>query len=170
MDVDPATPPDVDAILDIVRATGVFTGEETVVAREVLEEAVKGPGETTYRALAARVEGRVVGYILYGATPMTQGTYDLYWMAVDPGVQGGGIGRRLVSAMEARVAAEGGRVVRVETSSLPEYDATRAFYDRVGYPETSRIRDFYWPGNDLCTHVKWLGGEGSGFARAGAGR
>jgi GNAT superfamily N-acetyltransferase len=147
---------DIEPILDVVRRTGFFTDDEVQVAREVLDEAALGPDRTTYRALTARVEGRVAGYIHYGETPMTQGCYDLYWMAVDPDLQGRGIGAKLVRAMEDRIRASGARLVRVETSGLAEYAPTRAFYERIGYPESSRIRDFYWAGNDLCTHVRYL--------------
>ena len=77
---------------------------------------------------------------------------DLYWMAVDPDVQRAGLGTLLVREMERSMRAEGGRIVRIETSSLPEYEKTRAFYRRIGYPETVRVKDFYWEGNDLCVH------------------
>jgi len=36
------------------------------------------------------VEGKLGGYICYGPTPMTDGTYDLYWIASDPRVRGQG--------------------------------------------------------------------------------
>jgi GNAT superfamily N-acetyltransferase len=147
---------DIDDLMDIVKRTGVFTDEEVIVARDVLEEAVLGPDQTNYRSLVALLDERVVGYILWGRTPMTRQAYDLYWMAVDPDMHGRGIGRSLVESMEALINAEGGGIVRVETSGLPEYAATRVFYERTGYAEHNRIDDFYWPGNALCTHVKVL--------------
>ncbi len=40
------------------------------------------------------------------------------------------------------------RMLVVETLSRSDYAATRAFYERRGYDETARVRDFYAPGDD----------------------
>lgn len=95
-----------------------------------------------------------MGYLCYGHTPMTAATYDLYWMAVEPARKGAGIGRTLVEAFEAAVWAEGGRLIRVETSSRDGYDGTLAFYLRTGYEVASRLEGFYGEGDDLVTLVK----------------
>ena len=151
--IDGGRPGDLDAIVDVLRRTGVFTEDEIDIARELADEALNlRLPTTTYRIAVTRTDGRLSGYILWGLTPFTKWSYDLYWMAVDPGVHRAGLGTRLVREMERCMRAEGGRIVRIETSSLPEYAATRAFYARIGYPETIRIPDFYWEGNALCLH------------------
>ena len=122
------------------------------IARELADEALNPLPTTTYRIAVTRTSGRLSAYILWGLTPFTQWSYDLYWMAVDPDVQRAGLGTMLVREMEARIRAAAGRIVRIETSGLPEYSKTRAFYAKIGYPETIRIPDFYWEGNDLCLH------------------
>ena len=78
-------------IEDITRAVGLFRDDEIPVALEVFDEAVREGGSQSYTALGADVDGRLVGWICWGPTPCTLGTYDLYWMAVDPALQGGGI-------------------------------------------------------------------------------
>jgi GNAT superfamily N-acetyltransferase len=150
--VEPGRPEDLSAIEVLLRRTGVFTEDEVAIALELAEEALNPVPGTTYRVAVARSDGRLSGYILWGLTPFTKWSYDLYWMAVDPDVQRGGLGTLLVREMERAMRAEGGRIVRIETSSLPEYEKTRAFYRRIGYPETVRVKDFYWEGNDLCLH------------------
>jgi len=150
--IDGGRPGDLDGIVEVLRRTGVFTEEEVDIARELADEALNPLPTTTYRIAVTRTDGRLSGYILWGLTPFTKWSYDLYWMAVDPDVQRAGLGSLLVRHMEAAMRAEGGRIVRIETSSLPEYARTRAFYARIGYPETIRIPDFYWEGNDLCLH------------------
>lgn len=150
--VDSARAEDLPAIESILRRTGVFTEEEVVVAMELAAEAVDPQPDTTYRMAVTRSDGRVSGYILWGLTWFTKWSYDLYWMAVDPDVQRAGLGTLLVREMERAMRAEGGRIVRIETSSLPEYQKTRDFYRKIGYPETLRVKDFYWEGNDLCLH------------------
>src|SRR5262249_53355604 len=96
------------------------------------------------------------GYVCYGPTPMTDGTFDLYWIATRAAFRGRGVGTRLILAMEAEVRARGGRLVRLETSLLGEYDAARSVYARLSYAEVGRIRDFYRIGDDLITLAKRL--------------
>jgi len=91
---------------------------------------------------------RLIGYACFGATPATDGTYDLYWLAVDPAAQGRGIGSALVRAVEAKLLDRGARLLVVETSSRPDYEGTRRFYARSGYKEAARVRDFYAPADD----------------------
>ncbi len=100
----------------------------------------------------------VVGYTCFGRAPFTEGTYDLYWIAVDPAHHGTGAARRLMAAAEAEIAGRGGRIVLVETASKPSYARTRAFYESIGYVEAARIRDYYGVGDDRITYEKRLGG------------
>ena len=73
--------------------------------------------------------GEIVGYACWGTSPMTTGTYDLYWIATDPRVQGGGSGRALLEHVEANVRGEGGRMLLIETSSRDDYGKTQHFYE-----------------------------------------
>ncbi len=94
------------------------------------------------------------GYACYGPTPGTVGTFDLYWIAVHPSAQGTGGGRQLLREVEDRVTAEGGRMLIVETSSRADYEGTRRFYDRGGYREGARVRDFYAPQDDRVIYTR----------------
>jgi ribosomal protein S18 acetylase RimI-like enzyme len=140
-------------IEDITRAVGVFRDQETAVALEVFDAAVAGSPD--YTALAADVAGRLVGWICWGPTPCTVGTYDLYWMAVDPALHGAGIGTVLLREMERRLAGVA-RLVVVETAGRPDYQATRAFYEARGYRATGIIPNFYAAGDDQVVYVKSL--------------
>ncbi|MCI0569837.1 MAG: GNAT family N-acetyltransferase [Myxococcaceae bacterium] len=104
----------------------------------------------------AERDGELLGYICYGPTPMTQGTYDLYWIASAPEARGQGVGARLVAEMEADLRAQGGRLVRVETASQDAYTGTHRFYAAIRYDEEARFRDFYAPGDDLIILKKKL--------------
>jgi GNAT superfamily N-acetyltransferase len=99
-------------------------------------------------------DGELVGYACYGPTPSTDRTYDLYWIAVDPSAQGSGTGTRLLAEVERRVAALHARLLIVETSSRPEYAATRAFYQARRYDEAARVGSFYAPGDDRVIYTK----------------
>jgi ribosomal protein S18 acetylase RimI-like enzyme len=143
------------AIERIVRATGVFGGDEVAIALELFDE----PDAVGYRFVVAELEGGVAGYACFGATPMTLGTWDLYWIAVAPALHGRGVGTALMRAVEAAIRAEHGRLVVIETASKPSYDATRRFYARhPGCREVARVPDFYAPGDDKVIFAIELGG------------
>jgi ribosomal protein S18 acetylase RimI-like enzyme len=114
------------------------------------------PGNKDYQVLVALREKKLIGYVCYGPTPMTAGTFDLYWIASDPMVRGQGVGAALVSAMEGDIRRRQGRVIRVETSAMEAYGPTRGFYASMQYKEESRFRDFYKPGEDLIILAKRL--------------
>jgi hypothetical protein len=44
--------------------------------------------------------------------------------------------------------------VIVETSSRPDYSATRAFYERRGYTRAAVVPGYYAPGDDLVIYLK----------------
>ena len=140
-------------IEDITRAVGLFRDDEIPVALEVFDEAVREGGSQSYTVLGADVDGRLVGWICWGPTPCTLGTYDLYWMAVEPALQGSGIGSALLSEMERRLAGLA-RLVIIETTGRPDYAATRGFYQARGYRAAATIPDFYAPGDDQVVFVK----------------
>jgi ribosomal protein S18 acetylase RimI-like enzyme len=101
------------------------------------------------------VDGRpaLAAWICWGPTPCTLGTYDLYWLAVDPAHQQRGLGAALVREMEHRLIASA-RLIVVETAGRDDYAGTRAFYERCGYRVAARIPDFYAPGDDQVVYVK----------------
>lgn len=123
------------------------------VALEVFDAAVTGSPD--YEAVAAEFAGSLAGWICCGPTPCTVGTWDLYWMAVDPGLQGSGVGTALLQEMESRLRGRA-RLVVVETAGRPDYLATRRFYESRGYVAAARIADFYEPGDDLVIYTKRL--------------
>jgi len=141
-------------IEEITRAVGVFRAYEIPIALEVFDGAVAGSPD--YRALGAEQAGRLAGWICWGPTPCTLGTYDLYWMAVDPALHGAGIGTTLLHAMEQRLGGVA-RLIVVETAGRADYAGTRAFYESRGYRPTARIPEFYAPGDDLVVYTKQIG-------------
>ncbi|MSQ33309.1 MAG: N-acetyltransferase [Dehalococcoidia bacterium] len=120
-----------------------------------MDDALARPGGD-YHVFVADTSGEVQGYVCFGATPLTEGTWDLYWIAVDPQSQGSGIGRALMALAEGRVATAGGRLLLVETSGSDLYGPTRVFYEALRYREVSRIEDFYRPGDAKVTYAKRL--------------
>jgi ribosomal protein S18 acetylase RimI-like enzyme len=146
-------PRDRDRVAAITAGTGLFKAEEIPVALEVLDAAVAGSPD--YTALGAETGGTLAGWICWGPTPCTVGTFDLYWIAVDAAQHNAGIGSLLLAEMERRLAGTA-RLVVVETAGRDDYAPTRAFYARRGYHVAARIPDFYAPGDDQVVYVKTL--------------
>lgn len=144
---------DLPSVETMTRAVGVFREDEIPVALEVFE--ATAAGADTYEGLAAERDGRLAGWIAWGPVPCTLGTFDLYWIVVDPVCHGQGIGTMLLGEMEVRVRGRA-RLIVVETAGRADYAGTRAFYAKHGYTAVSVIPDFYEPGDDRVTYVKTL--------------
>jgi ribosomal protein S18 acetylase RimI-like enzyme len=137
-------------------ATGMFTADEVGIALELIDAVLDRPGQKDYVIRCCEAEGEVAGYYCIGPTPATDGTFDLYWIAVAPAVQGSGVGRLLNTHAENLARSMGGRLLIAETSSQERYEPTRKFYLAQGYTEVARIRDYYRPADDLVVYGKYL--------------
>ncbi len=148
---------DKEPIENLLRATDVFSEEEIDVAIELIQICLEDEHQKDYEIFSSvDSEQRVAGYVCIGPTPSTQGTYDLYWIAVSPALHGTGVGSELLRFVEEHIRAKGGRLLIAETSSTPKYDKTRAFYERKGFERRACIKDYYRPGDDLVIYGKYL--------------
>lgn len=162
MKIRPIVEKDRQAVLEVIHLTGMFTLEEERVAAELIDVCLTKPGQQDYVVVVIENEqGAVVGYMCYGPTPMAEGVVDLYWMAVHPGKHRQGYGKALIQWLEKAIQEKKGRLIVVETSARDKYAITRNFYQRLGYVENARIRDFYSPGDDLVIYCKYLKPEGA---------
>jgi ribosomal protein S18 acetylase RimI-like enzyme len=153
--VRPMAPSDKTAVMDLIKATDMFTPAEILVAEELIDACLLRPDQKDYKIVVVETpEGGVGGYMTWGPTPLTEGAYDLYWMAVSPKEQGRGLGKELVRFLERTVADLDGRLIIIETSGQPKYLPTRKFYLGLGYKEVARIPDFYKPGDDRIIYTK----------------
>jgi len=99
-------------------------------------------------------DGKPVAVAYCAPEPMTQGTWNLLLIAVHPDRQGKGYGAAMMHHLERALAANGQRVLLVETSGLPAFEKTREFYRKMGYDEEARIREFYQAGEDKIVFLK----------------
>ena len=63
------------AIVDILESGDVFKKDEIDVALELVDDATTNP-KSDYWIRVALLDNKVVGYICFGPTPMTEATYD----------------------------------------------------------------------------------------------
>jgi len=152
----PLEPRDREAVARILENVGNFSAPEQTVALELID-AWLGTGEASdYMCWVLEDAAGVQGYVCIGPTPLTDGTFDLYWIAVDPAAQGRGYGQALTRLAEDEARARGGRLLIIETASQDTYAPTVRFYERAGYELVSTIPDFYKAGDDKLTFAKRL--------------
>jgi len=155
-------PDEVEELVRITAATGFFRPEEVVVTREVLTECASKGEASGYQTWVAANGLRTLGYVCFGQTPLTRGTWDIYWIAVDPSQQRQGTGQLLMRHAEEEIGRQGGRLVLVETSAQEMYKPTLSFYSALKYQEVSCIPDFYDLGDAKVTFAKTLSPGGAG--------
>ncbi len=141
-------PTDVATVKAIVKDTEFFTTEEVDIAEELVIKHLQYGAASGYLFVFAQMETTVAGYACYGPTPATEGTYDLYWIAVNPHCQHMGLGTTLLEEVRGDVRGAGGRLLFAETSGTPKYTATRRFYERTGFTAEAVLKDFYCKGDD----------------------
>lgn len=151
-----ARPEDLPALRRLVASARVFYRQERQIALELLEERLRRGRKSGYEFFFAERGGRLVGYCAWGDVPLTQSSYDLYWIAVAPDCQGQGIGRELMRLAERAVARRGGGGLYIETSSRAVYARTRRFYRDAGYRQVARLRDFYATGDHKVVFCKTI--------------
>ena len=161
MNIRPVLPADRNRIREILVATARFSRVEVGWAMELVDLALDHPEKREYSiyVLEEPESGpsrAVQGYVCFAPTPLTEGVYDLYWIAVDPKRQGQGYGQVLLRFVENEVRRQSGRMLLIETSSRRSYEPTLRFYQRAGYREISRIKDFYRIEDDKVVFCKQL--------------
>ena len=143
-------------VLDIIERTEFFRPVEIDIAREVFVEAAQAKESCTYQSFVAEINKKVVGWICFGVTPCTLGTYDIYWIAVDSSTQRQGIGRYMLDFAQKKIEEQKGRLMVIETSGTPRYEPTQQFYEKNGFFQAARIPDFYAPKDDKLIYLKTL--------------
>jgi ribosomal protein S18 acetylase RimI-like enzyme len=156
----PLVAADRSGVFRILENAGNFTPEEVATALELIDEWLElgeHSGYLTY-VLEARDgdSSEVLGYVSFGPTPLTESTFDLYWIAVDKSKHRGGVGKRLLKFTEEETVRRGGKMLLIETSSQETYGGTIQFYEKTGYELVGKIKDYYKPGDDKLIFAKRL--------------
>jgi len=94
----PMTREDKPAIMRILRDTPGFKPAEVCVAEGVIDSYLKGPSDSGYHVLVMEIGSSVAGYVCHGPTPLTEGKWDMYWLAVAPEWQGRGLGSAMFTS------------------------------------------------------------------------
>jgi ribosomal protein S18 acetylase RimI-like enzyme len=149
-------PRDTRVILALATRTGVFKPHEIAAIEEVLADYFAANCRFEHRAITFEEHGEILGFAYYSPAPMADRTWYLDWIAVTKETQARGIGTELVQFIEDDIRARRGRILLVETSSLPYYDLTRKFYEKHAYERGAVIQDFYADGDSMVLYTKRL--------------
>jgi ribosomal protein S18 acetylase RimI-like enzyme len=154
LQIDPTVAKDTEPILEISRQTRVFDDEELATIQELLNEYFsQGAQKSGYYFLSCRKDQLVTGFACYGPRALTQGTFDLFWIATAPTTARQGTGQALLARVAQDVKAMQGRLIIAETSGRPDYAPARNFYEKHNYQRAATVADFYAPGDDLVMYV-----------------
>jgi acetoin utilization deacetylase AcuC-like enzyme/GNAT superfamily N-acetyltransferase len=151
---------DVGRVRSLVASTGFFNAAEAEVAADLVTERLTKGIRSGYHFVLAERGSTLVGYACYGPIMGTQGSFDLYWIAVAPEEQKRGLGAQVYARTEAAMRKAGAQHIYADTSSSDRYAPTRGFYQRMGFAEEARLDDFYAPGDGKIVYVKGLAAGG----------
>lgn len=149
-------PADTERLVALTEATGVFKPLEIQALREVLHDYFATNRELGHASITCEAGGEIIGYAYYAPAAMTDRTWYLYWIAVSKTSQAQGIGGQLLRHVEADIRQRSGRLLLIETSSLPHYLPTRQFYLKHGYEQGAVLADFYADGDNMVVFRKRL--------------
>lgn len=147
---------DREKIKNILIDTNNFNDEEIRTALELIDIHIKNKEQKDYEIFVDEEENNLRGYVCIGPRPLTTGTYDLYWIAVNPKVQSKGVGSGLIKYIEDHLKEKKGRLILIETSGKASYEKERKFYEKNLYKELVNIKDFYNVGDGLVVYGKYL--------------
>ncbi len=152
----PALPADQPGMIAAIGASGLFPPDEMGGIDEMLTDYFSDDQDKEHFWITAETDSGSVGAAYTAPERMTDGTWNTYLIAVHGDHQGQGHGAALMHYIEQTLAERGARVLLVETSGLPDFALTRAFYHKLGYDEEARIREFYKAGDDKIVFCKAL--------------
>jgi ribosomal protein S18 acetylase RimI-like enzyme len=157
MTIRPIIPQDKEKLFRLLTQRGTFNEKEIEVAMEVIEDSLLYPEKEEYYTFCALNDtDELAGFICFGPIPMTDGCYDLYWIAVDEKFSRNGVGEKLLEKMEDFAMSEKARRIYSDTSSTDPYAAARFFYKKHGFDVIAVLDDFYRNGDHKMIFMKNL--------------
>jgi len=148
---------DIATVRDIVESTKFFYDHEVEIASELVAERLNYGESTGYFFVFAEVDGVTVAYSCFGPILMSTTCFDLYWIATHNDYRGKGIGRKVLEETCRQASAMGCSIIIAETSGLPHYEPTRAFYINNKFDLEACLKDFYTMGDDKLFYTKRIG-------------
>jgi ribosomal protein S18 acetylase RimI-like enzyme len=151
----PTQPEETPHLLAMTEATGLFKPIEVEALQEVLDDYHDDEDHFGHHCISYEDHGKVLGFAYYAPAAMTDRTWYLYWIVVGKDLQAKGIGTKLLRFLEDDIRDKHkGRVLFIETGSLPYYEKTRRFYVKNGYEQHALLKDYYAEGDSMVVFRK----------------
>ncbi len=143
---------DIPALQDIIDSNGLFPSE---MLPDMMHQFFSVADSKEFWFISNSQAGPV-GIAYCAPERLTDGTYNLYLIAIHKSHHGMGIGSEMMAHVEKFLKEMGQRILLVETSGLDEYALTRKFYTSLHYRHEATIRGFYKEGEDKIVFWKKL--------------
>jgi len=149
---------DLQALQTIAEETQMFLGEELAAFMGMLEEHLGAPASSPATLLVAtgRKTTRVMGAAYFAPEVMAQGVMNLLFIGVLRDARRQGLGAALLQHFELQAQASQHRLAIIETASEAQFAPAWALYQRHGYEQEARVRDYYDRGLDKLIFRKAL--------------
>jgi len=135
------------SILNVAVDSGLFPAEHVGELSEMMDNQLEAES-VGHHWIVDEDEGQVLAAAYYAPEPLTDGTWNLYFIAVREALKGKGRGTALLQHVEDALCTAAQRILLIETSGIEGLELTRKFYLKHGYTEEARIREFYGPNDD----------------------
>lgn len=144
---------DSNALMEIVESSGQFDENGLAHVKETLNAYLAGESDGLWFTAD---DGEPVGVAYCAPEPVTDGTWNLLMLWTRHDRNGQGHGSALVSRLEQVLIERGARLLIVETSGQPDFEAARVFYSKCGFAREARIKNFFAAGDDKIVYTKML--------------
>jgi len=155
MKIRPIKDNDTTCVCRLTRDTGKFYDHEIPHLRELLRGYILANPRNA-NCIVMEENKKLLGFAYYALDEITDGTWYLWWIAVDKVSQGQGVGRKLMNHMEKHITNREGRQILIETSSAPWYKETRQFYIKNNYERVALLENYYKQGDGMAIYQKSL--------------
>lgn len=147
----PVESSDTVPLLDMLQKSGQFDDEGLLHVRDTLNNYFSGEsGELWF---SAEQEG-LAGIAYCAPEVMTNDVWNLLMLWISPDHQRQGVGNALIKLIEKELRNKHARLLLVETSSLIDFSAARAFYSKQGFIKEATIRNYYAINDDKVIFIK----------------
>ena len=154
----PVTPADSAAVAALAISSGLFPADASGFLDKMMADYFAA-NQAEGHLCVIDAEAESLGVVYYQPALATDRTWFLTMIAVRADRQGQGRGAALMEHIEQALRTGGQRLLLVETSGLPSFERTRAFYANLGYGQEARVRDYYAAGEDMVLFRKVLNAE-----------
>jgi len=140
------TASDARAIKNILKITPEFNKGDYLTCMECLDAYYDGL--PNYAFICAEEAGHIIGFICFDKCEIAKDVYEVYWIVVTEESRRKGVAKILHDSFLDFVRRKHARAVFIETESCQAYASAQRFYEKCGYKEVARVKDFYDIGND----------------------